>query len=164
MRTGRQSRRGRGPQQRERARHLADHLQGDAGVEGGGVELSVPEKTWITRMSVWRSSRCVAKLWRSVCIETRLSSLAGLCGGVAGAGELTRGDRLGGLLAGEQPAARALHPPPLPQQVEEVGREHREAVLEPLACSTRMGMRALSMSATLRLAISETRRPQPWQC
>jgi len=37
-------RRWRGRQQCERARHLTDRLQGDAGVEGGAVELSVPEQ------------------------------------------------------------------------------------------------------------------------
>src|SRR3954453_23903177 len=62
-----------------------------------------------------------------------MSASATLGRSVAGAIELTRGDRLDQLRAGDQPAARALHPPPLPQQVEEVGREHREAVLAPLA-------------------------------
>jgi len=47
-----------------------------------------------------------------------MSASATLGRSVAGAIELTRGDRLDQLLAGEQPAARALHPPPLPQQVE----------------------------------------------
>ena len=37
-------RRWRGRQQRERARHLTDRLQGNAGVEGCGVELPVPEQ------------------------------------------------------------------------------------------------------------------------
>ena len=71
-------------QQGERARHLAQGLECDTGVDGGGVELSVAEqdprlrgdRLWITRMSVFRSSRCVAKLCRSVCIDPRLSSLA----------------------------------------------------------------------------------------
>jgi len=32
-----------------------------------------PSKTWMTRISTFCSSRCVAKQWRSVCIDTRLS-------------------------------------------------------------------------------------------
>src|ERR671913_1970999 len=52
---------------------------------------------------------------------------------MAGAVELTRRDWLSRLLAGEEPSSRALHPPPLAQEVEQVGREHDEAVLAPLA-------------------------------
>src|SRR3712207_9568548 len=52
---------------------------------------------------------------------------------MAGAVELAGGDRLSRLLAGEEPSSRALHEPPLAQEVEEVGREHDEAVFASLA-------------------------------
>src|SRR3954469_5311411 len=105
----------------------------DAGVEGGGVELPVPEQDLDhpdvgVALQEMRREAVAERVHRDALVE-----LGGLGRSVAGPVELTRGDRLGGLLAGEEPAARALHPPPLPQQVEEVGREHREAVLAPLA-------------------------------
>jgi hypothetical protein len=61
-------------QQVERACHLADRADGDAGVERGRVELLVSEqdpglrrdRLWMTRISVFCSSRWVAKLCRSV--------------------------------------------------------------------------------------------------
>src|SRR6185295_2786331 len=57
----------------------------------------------------------------------------GLCGGVTGPVELASGDRLNQLLAGKEPPAWPLHPPPLPQEIAQVGREHDIAVLAPLA-------------------------------
>ena len=54
-------------------------------------------------------------------------------GGVDDMIELARRDGLSGLLARDQPAARALHPPPGPQDVEDILREHHVAVLAPLA-------------------------------
>jgi hypothetical protein len=88
---------------------------------------------------------------------------------VAGAGQLARGDRLTGLVARKQPAHRPGLAPPLPQQLQQVRREHDVAVpglrrgrlLRPLPCSTRISMRALSMSPILRWTISEMRSPQP---
>ena len=63
----------------ERAGHVADRGVGDARVKGRGVELGMAEphpglrrgRLWMTRMSVSCSSRCVAKLCRSVCGDTR---------------------------------------------------------------------------------------------
>ena len=46
----------------ERARDVTDRLGGHLGVERRGVELGVPNKTWITLISMFCSSRCVAKL------------------------------------------------------------------------------------------------------
>ena len=60
------------PEPVERAHDRADRVGGDPGVERGGVELGVAEQTWITRMSMFCSSRWVAKLCRSVCGVTRL--------------------------------------------------------------------------------------------
>jgi hypothetical protein len=61
----------------QRAHDLADRLGGHAGIERRGVELGVrPSSTWITRTSMFCSSRWVAKLCRKVCSETRLSMSA----------------------------------------------------------------------------------------
>jgi hypothetical protein len=68
-----------------------------------------------------------------VCIETPLIEPGGLGCGMAGPVELARRDRLAWLLAGEEPATWPHHPPPLPQDVEQVGREHDIAVLAALA-------------------------------
>src|SRR3978361_189669 len=93
--------------------------------------LRCPSSTWMTRMSVLRSRRWVAKLCRRVCIETRLSSLAASAAAWQARWWLRGGS--GRLLPGEEPAAGPLPPPPLPQQVEQVGRQHDEAVLAALA-------------------------------
>ena len=62
------------PQEVERARHLADRADRDAGVKRRGVELLVAKQNpglrrgrlWMTRISVFCSKRWVAKLCRSV--------------------------------------------------------------------------------------------------
>src|SRR6516225_8200379 len=62
------------PQEVERAGHLADGADGDAGVKRRRVELLVSEQNpglrrgrlWMTRMSVFCSRRWVAKQCRSV--------------------------------------------------------------------------------------------------
>ena len=58
----------------ERARHLAERADGDAGVERRRVELLVSEqdprfregRLWMIRISVFCPKRCVAKQCRSV--------------------------------------------------------------------------------------------------
>ena len=65
----------------EAAGDPAERLEGDAGAERGRIELLVPVqpprlrggRLWITRMSVFCLSRCVAKLCGNVCRETGLS-------------------------------------------------------------------------------------------
>src|SRR4029078_10800019 len=99
----------------ERARHLTDRLQGDAGVEGGAVELSVPEQNLDepdvgVALQEMRREAVAERVHRDAFVE-----LGGLCGGVTGAVELTRGDRLGGVLAGEQTARRGRAPRPIPE-------------------------------------------------
>ena len=63
----------------------------------------------------------------------RLVDPGRLRGRMAGAGELTRGDRLERIAAREQPAPRAASQPPIAQQVEQPRRQHRVAVLAALA-------------------------------
>ena len=52
---------------------------------------------------------------------------------MAGAGKLTRGDRLQRIAAREQPAPRAANQPPIAQQLEQQRRQHRVAILAALA-------------------------------
>src|SRR5215468_1913279 len=55
----------------ERAHDVTQRIGGNARVESRSVELA-PSNTWITRISTFCSSRCVAKLCRNVCGLTRL--------------------------------------------------------------------------------------------
>ena len=127
------SRRWRGHQQRERACDLADRLERRPGIDSGGVELPVPEQHLDhpdigLALQEMRREAVAERVHRDALVE-----LGGSRGGVTGAVELTRGDRLGGLLAGEEPVARPLYEPPLSQEIEQVGREHDIAVLAALA-------------------------------
>ena len=90
-------------------------------------------------MSTFCSSRCVAKLWRSVCMDTRLS----MCAASAAAWMARFSCRVLsgsiGIEPGKQPAAvehLALgtgHAPPDAQALEQHRREHRVAILAALA-------------------------------
>src|SRR4029077_5683202 len=54
----------------------------------------------------------------------RLVDPGRLRGLMAGAGKLTRGDRMQRITAREQPAPRAAHQPPIAQQIEQPRRQH----------------------------------------
>ena len=76
-------------------------------------------------------------------------------------------ERLRLVTAGEQPMLRTRQTPIGPQDGEQLHEQHDAVVqvaLPPLPCSTRMTIRPLSMSATLRLTASEARNPphRPW--
>src|SRR5215467_9485313 len=75
--------------------------------------------------------------------------------------ELACGDGQEGIAAGKQPQPWLRHPPVVLEDRQQLWREHRMPVLLAFPCSTRISMRLLSMSDTLRLATSETRRPAP---
>src|SRR5215212_4418481 len=47
--------------------------------------------------------------------------------------ELTRGERVDRVLSGKEPHLRPGDPPPVPQELEELRREHRKAIPSPLA-------------------------------
>src|SRR4051795_1854441 len=47
--------------------------------------------------------------------------------------ELTRGERVERVLSGKEPHLRPGDPPPVPQELEELRREHRKAIPSPLA-------------------------------
>ena len=98
----------------------------------------------------------MAKLWRSVCGDTRLLISAASAASSTARLSLPGGDRIGGAASGEQPAVRQHHAappaclPPLPQQGEQLGDSMALRSLRPLPCSTRISMRLLSISSTLR--------------
>ena len=93
----------------------------------------------MTRISTFCSSRWVAKLCRSVCIETRLSMRAASRGLMHGAVELPRAQGVHRVQTREQPAAGehlALgtgDAPPGAQPLEQHRREHGVAILAALA-------------------------------
>src|SRR4051812_29931036 len=62
----------------ERAPGRADRVGRDLGVARRRESWLWPSRTWMIRMSVPLSKRCVAKLWRKVCSVTRLVSPAAL--------------------------------------------------------------------------------------
>jgi hypothetical protein len=120
--------------------------------------------TWIKRISVFCSSRWVAKLWRSVCIDTRLAMCA-VRGQVDRAVELPGRHRVHRVEPWEQPvvgqelALGAADSLPCAQPLEQHEREQGEAVLAALPCSTRSVMRSLSMSVTFNAQTSAARSP-----
>ena len=85
------------------------------------------------RMSVPLSSRCVAKLWRSVCTVTRLSSPAAAQAVRQAACRPCRMQRMRCVAAGEQPMRRPRQPPVVAQDAEQLRRQHDIAVLAALA-------------------------------
>src|SRR5712692_6983837 len=100
--------------------------------------LAWPSSTWMTRMSVSCSSRCVAKLCRSVCGDTRFLIPAASAAAWT-AVELTGRERLDRVAARKQPAPRqqyaaapAFHPP-ITQQLKQLQRQHGVAVFASFA-------------------------------
>src|SRR5882757_7621670 len=91
-------------------------------------------------ISVPRSSRWVAKLWRSACSGHGLLDPGRLSRLMEQAAQLAGGHRLAGLAARKQQALLRRHTrvptrwtslPPLPQQTERLGRQHDIAILAP---------------------------------
>ena len=121
----------------ERARHGADRVGRDPGVERGGVELGVPEQD-LDDADV--DVRAPADGWRSCgaacAASTRLVISAASRRGMDGAVELAGGDRLD-RVAGPGTASRCgsitpappALPPPGAQQLEQLRREHGVAIL-----------------------------------
>src|SRR5919205_195119 len=92
------------PEMLERARHRPDRLGGDAGIEGGGVELGVAEQDLddpdVDVLLQQVRGEAVAQGVRG----DPLPDAGGLRGLVDGAVELPGRDRLQGVAAREQPA------------------------------------------------------------
>jgi hypothetical protein len=65
-----------GRQTVQRTGDLVQQVGGHLHIERGVLELRVAEEDLGTRMSTFFSRRYVAKLWRSVCMDTRLSVCA----------------------------------------------------------------------------------------
>src|SRR5271169_1394236 len=129
-------------------------LGGDLGIEGGGLELLVAEQHLddanIDLLFEQVRRKAVSEgMHRDAPVDLGCGR-----GGVDGAVELARGERIDGVLTGEQPAAGEDPafgmgvPPPGAQLLEQDRREHGVAVLGPLPCSMRSTIRWLSMSLT----------------
>ena len=89
--------------------------------------------------------------------DARLAEGRGRRRRMAGAIELTGGDRLGRVAAGEVATLAAGPPATQVRSSASIGREAwTQRSLRPLPCSTRISMRWLSMSPILRWTISLT--------
>src|SRR3954452_6834818 len=117
----------------ERAHDHADGVGGDTRIERRGLELGVPEQHLdhadVDVLLQQVSREAVAQRVR----RDPLGDLGPLSGGMDGPVELTRGERVDWVLSGEQPDPRAGDPPPVPQEVEQLRREHRKAIPASLA-------------------------------
>src|SRR3954466_624179 len=117
----------------ERAHDHADGVGGDARIERRGLELGVPEQHLdhadVDVLLQQVSREAVAQRVR----RDPLGDLGPLSGGMDGPVELTRGERVDRVLSGKEPHLRPGDPPPVPQELEELRREHRKAIPSPLA-------------------------------
>ncbi len=121
------------PEMGERALDRAEGLQRHPGVERGGVELLVAEQHLDDAdvglaLEQMGGEGVPQRMERDPLVERRRRR-----GDMAGPVELAGGERLGRIAAREQPATEPGLPPPLPQQVQQIGREHDVAVLAALA-------------------------------
>ena len=127
--------------------------------------LECPSRTWMTRISTSCSSRCVAKLWRSVCGLTRfLMPAASAASWTARLSwRVETGSRE--LRPGNSQPWGSMTPRRLPSRHQSrsssssCGDSIALRSLRPLPCSTRISMRVLSMSPTLR--VGHLRHAQP---
>src|SRR3954470_344579 len=117
----------------EPAHDHADGVGGDPRIERGGLELGVPEQHLdhadvdVLLQQVGR--KAVAQRVR----RDPLGDPGPVSGGMDRAVELTRGERVERVLSGEQPDLGPGDPPPVPQQLEQLRREHRKAIPASLA-------------------------------
>jgi hypothetical protein len=125
-----------GAQRREaiqRAHDLADRLGGDAGIEGGGLELGVTEQHLdhadIDALLQEMGCKTVAQRVR----RHPFGDLGHVSGGMNGAVELARGEMVDRVLSGKQLDLGPCDPPPVTQQFQQLWGEHRKAILAPLA-------------------------------
>src|SRR3954447_18909951 len=117
----------------ERAHDHADGVGSDPRIERGGLELGVPEQDLdhadVDVLLQQVSCEAVAQRVR----RDPLGDPGAVGGGMDRPVELTRGERVERVLSGEQPDLGPGDPPPVPQELEELRREHRKAVLASLA-------------------------------
>src|SRR5215469_2432916 len=122
----------------------------------------------MTRMSVSCSSKCVAKLWRSVCGDTRF--LMPAASAAAWTARLSWRVESGssGLRPGNSHPRGSNTPRCRPSRHQarnsssSCGDSMAWRSLRPLPCSTRSSMRSESTSPTLSATTSETRSPAPY--
>src|SRR5258707_1674197 len=113
----------------ERARDVAERIEGDARIERRGIELLVPEQH-LDHANVG----LLLEQMRGEAVPQRvqgygLLDLGHLRRGVAGAVELARRQRLHRIAPGKQPALGPRRLPPGPHQIEEIRRPNTLPVL-----------------------------------
>src|SRR6516225_9605504 len=117
----------------ERALDVADRADGDAGVERRRLELRVAEQHLdhanVDALLEQMGGEAVPQRVR----RDALGDARQILGGGDGAIELTGGDRIDRVLAGKEPDRRPRRPPPVPQQLEQLRRQHHIAIPLPLA-------------------------------
>src|SRR4051794_19845562 len=117
----------------ERAHDHADGVGSDPRIERRGLELGVPEQDLdhadIDVLLQQVSCEAVAQRVR----RDPLGDPGPVGGGVNRPIELTRGERVERVLSGEQPDLGPGDPPPVPQELKELRREHRKAIPASLA-------------------------------
>src|SRR6185437_13527298 len=117
----------------ERARDLAERLEGDAGIERRRVELLMSEQHLDHANVGLLLEQMRGKAMPQRVQGYRLVDLGHQRRGMAGAVELACRERVDPVLPGKQPALWPRFLPPGPQQIEEIPREHDIAVLVALA-------------------------------
>ena len=108
------------------------------------------------------SKKWVAKLWRSVCGVTGLviSAMRAAAWTARLSWRVVRW--LSGLLPGKQPDPRPRDAPPVTQEIEQLRREHSEAILAPLALLDLGSACAWNRCRDIFSdTTSDTRRPAP---
>jgi hypothetical protein len=130
--------------------------RGDAQIAGSGFQTAEAEQE-LNRADVGAGlkemdgERMPEGMWGDgfgeACPATRV---------VTGLFDRAASNRVVGPIPGKQPEGRSAPAPPVAQHLEPFGREDHVAIRCPLPCSTRMIMRALSISRSRRFTASET--------
>src|SRR3954453_20906583 len=117
----------------ERAHDHADGVGSDPRIERRGLELGLPDQDLdhadVDVLLQQVSGEAVAQRGR----RDPLGDPGPLGGGMDRPIDRTRGERVEPVLSGEQPDLGPGDPPPVPQQLEQLRREHRKAIPSPLA-------------------------------
>src|SRR5215471_10599062 len=152
----------------ERACHLAERVDGDAGVERRRIELLVSEQHLddadIGLLLQKMGGKAVPQR-----VNTDTLGNAGALGCHANEPVELAPTHVLSPVAGEQPGLAGMHPPlltrgapPFTQYIEissRLGERMTYRSFLPLPCSTRMTIRSLSMSVSLSDTTSDDRRP-----
>src|SRR5215471_9058365 len=111
----------------------ADGVGGDARIEHGGLELGMTEQH-LDHADVGVLLQEVGREAVAQCVRRHpFGDLGHVGGGMDRPIELAHRDVVDRVLSGKQPGFRPRDPPPVTQQPKQLRREHRQAILAPLA-------------------------------